>query len=103
MLATGVTSHAVPVRKTSVARPSSSGMTIRSTTSMPRSRARPMTVRRVMPSRKQSGTGVCRVPSPKTKKMLAPVASATRPRQSSIRASSNPSRSAACLDRVQIM
>ena len=37
--------------------PSSSGMIARSITSMPRALARPMTVRRVMPSRKQSGVG----------------------------------------------
>ena len=38
-----------------------------------------------------------------TKKMLAPVASDTRPRQSSTKASSKPAASAACLDSVPIM
>jgi hypothetical protein len=48
------------------------------------------------------GTGVCSAPSA-TKKTLAPVASATRPRQSSIIASLYPCCSACCFDRVQIM
>jgi hypothetical protein len=48
----------------------------RSTTLIWWRRAMLITVRRVMPSRKQSGTGVCSAPS-MTKKMLAPVASAT--------------------------
>ena len=60
-----------------------------------------MTERRVMPLRKQSGVGVCSSPS-MTKKMLAPVASATCPRQSSISASSNPAASAACFESVPI-
>ena len=47
-------------------------MMARSTTFKPRFLASPMTVRRVMPSRKQSGVGVCSTPS-LTKKMLAPV------------------------------
>ena len=50
-------------------------------------RPAPNTVRRVMPSRKQSGFGVCSSPS-MARKTLAPVASAIWPRQSSIRASS---------------
>ena len=45
-----------------------------------------ITVRRVMPSRKQSGVGVWRTPS-LIRNTLAPVHSATRPRQSSISAS----------------
>jgi hypothetical protein len=47
----------------------------------------PITVRRVMPSRKFTGFGVCSSP-PMLKKMLAPVDSATSPFQSSIKASS---------------
>jgi hypothetical protein len=61
-----------------------------------------MMVRRVIPSRKQSGTGVWSAPS-RTKKMLAPVVSATRPRQSSISASLYTCCSACCFDKVQIM
>jgi hypothetical protein len=61
-----------------------------------------MTVCRVMPFRKQSGVGVWITPSP-TKNTLAPVASATWPRQSSMSASAKPFRSAACFDNVQIM
>ena len=53
----------------------SSGWMWRCTTSMPRLRASPITVRRVMPSRKQSGAGVWMTPS-KTRKRLAPVVSA---------------------------
>ena len=64
-----------------------SGQIVRSTTSIPRLRARSITVRRVIPSRKQSGVGVCSDPL-RTKKTLAPVASATCPRQSNIKASS---------------
>ena len=60
---TGVTSTAVPVRNICSKVSSSSGQIARSTTSMPRLRARSMIVRRVIPSRKQSGVGVCSVPS----------------------------------------
>src|SRR3989304_7318697 len=77
---TGVTSAAGPVMKHSENSESSSGMIARSITFRPRCLASPMTVRLVMPSRKQSGSGVCSTPS-LTKKMLAPVASATCPRQ----------------------
>ena len=83
---TAVTSAALPVMKHSENCASSSGMMRRSITSMPRRRARSMTVRRVMPSRKQSAIGVWILPS-LMKKMLAPVHSATRPCQSSIMAS----------------
>jgi hypothetical protein len=64
----------------------SSGMMRRSITWMPRFFASAMTVRRVMPSKKQSGVGVWIFPSV-TKKILAPVHSAIRPCQSSISAS----------------
>jgi hypothetical protein len=84
--ATGVTSAALPVRKNCSKLSNSSGQIARSTTSMPRLRASSITVCRVMPLRKQSGVGVCSTPS-RTKKALAPVASATWPRQSNIKAS----------------
>src|SRR6266436_3468421 len=54
---TAVTSAALPVMKHSENPVSSSGTMRRSTTSMPRRRARLMTVCRVMPSRKQSAFG----------------------------------------------
>jgi hypothetical protein len=73
---TGVTSAAVPARNTSVAWIISSGMMWRCTTFIWLRCARLMTERRVMPSSKQSGSGVCSSPFI-TKKMLAPVASAT--------------------------
>ena len=92
----------MPVTKISSASESSSGMIIRSTVSILRALAISMTVRLVIPSRKQSAVGVCRLPSI-TRKIFAPVASARRPRQSSIRASSKPAASASCLLNVQIM
>ena len=55
---TGVTSAPVPQMKHSSKPVSSSGMMRRSITSMPRRLARSITVRRVMPSRKQSAMGV---------------------------------------------
>ena len=54
----------------------SSGLMCRSTTSKPRARPSSITVCRVRPFRKQSASGVMITPSC-TKKMLAPVASAT--------------------------
>jgi len=83
---TAVTSAALPVMKHWENSVSSSGKMRRSTTLMPRRRASSITVRRVMPSRKQSAVGVWIVSS-LMKKMFAPVHSATRPCQSSIMAS----------------
>jgi hypothetical protein len=101
-VAPAVTSAAVPARNTSVARAISTASIGRSTTRIWCRRASPMTVRRVMPSRNPSGRGVCNAPSI-TRKMFAPVVSATSPRQSSISASAHPSASAACLARVPIV
>jgi len=55
---TPVTSAALPVMKHSEKLASSSGRMRRSVTSIPRRRASSMTVRRVIPSRKQSAIGV---------------------------------------------
>ena len=75
MARTGVTSAAVPVTNTSCASRSSSGLMCRSVIGTPRFLARSMTVRRVMPLRKQSGVGVWISPS-MTRNRLAPVVSA---------------------------
>ena len=53
----------------------------------PRSLANLITVRLVIPSKKQSGFGVYKFPSLNLKNILAPVASAIRPLQSNITAS----------------
>lgn len=78
MADTGCTSTAVPVRNTSVARFNSSGQISRSTTLIPRLRARSMTVSRVMPLRMVSVVGVCNSPSMRRNR-FAPVASDSRP------------------------
>ena len=65
-------------------------------------RLRDHTDRRVIPSRKQSGSGVCSSPSI-TKKTFALVVSATLPRQSSISASAQPRCSARCFANVPII
>ncbi|OIQ67173.1 hypothetical protein GALL_512520 [mine drainage metagenome] len=74
--ATGVTSAAVPTTKHSVKPESSSGLMWRTTTSTPWLWASAITDWRVMPFRKQSGSGVCSTPS-FTKNTLEPVDSAT--------------------------
>ena len=62
-----------------------------------------ITVLLVIPSRKESGVGVCRVPSLSLKKIFAPVASATLPSWSNIKESVYPCFSASCFDNVQII
>ena len=57
----------------------------------------------VIPSKKESGVGVCNSPFLLLKNMFAPVASAMLPSWSNIKESVNPFASASCLDKVHII
>ena len=101
--ATGVTSAAVPVRKHPTKFSNSSGFIFLSIILIFFVLAISITVLLVMPSKKESGIGVCKDPSLSLKKILAPVASATFPSWSYIIESVYPWLSASCFDKVQII
>ena len=96
-------SAAVPVKKQPTKSFISSGFIFLSITFIPLPLAILITSLLVIPSRKESGVGVCNSLFLFLKKIFAPVASAILPSWSSIKESVYPCLSASCLESVHII